>query len=136
MASLHKDPRNKSPYWYCAYTLSDGRRKFRSTKQRDRKKAADVCRAWEKAVESSRRGDFTGVQATKVLNEILESVGEEPIHTESVRSFLTNWLSGKQQAVTKATHTHYKKVLDRFLEGLGERADKSLANVRPRDIAA
>ena len=95
MASIHK--RRHSPYWYCAYTL-DGRRRFISTKQRDRKIASDVCRAWEKAAEAAGRGDFTRVQATKVLDEILESVGEGPIRKESVRDFFLNWLSGNSKS--------------------------------------
>ena len=136
MASIHKDPRNKSPYWYCAYTLPDGRRAFRSTKQRDRKKASDICRTLEKASEKARADELTEIQVRKLLDEVLESVGQQPVQSESVRSFFTNWLSGKQLAVTKGTHTHYKKVLGRFLEGLGDRAEKSIANVRPRDIAA
>jgi hypothetical protein len=107
MASIHK--RHRSPYWHCAYTLGNGRRCFRSTKQRDRKKALDVCRAWEKAVESSRRGDFTEVQARKVLDGILESVGEKPIRIESVRDFFLNWLSGKLQAKKVTTGRRYKK---------------------------
>jgi hypothetical protein len=39
MASLHKDPRGKSPFWYCAYTLPNGNRVLRSTKLTDRKAA-------------------------------------------------------------------------------------------------
>jgi integrase len=136
VASIHKDPRNKSPYWYCAYTLPDGRRVFRSTKQRDRKKASDICRALEKASEKARADQLTEVQVRKLLDEVLESVGQQPMQSESVRSFFANWLSGKQLAITKGTYTHYKKVLGRFLEGLGERADKSIANVRPHDIEA
>jgi integrase len=136
MASIHKDPRNKSPFWYCAYTLPDGRRAFRSTKQRDRKKASDICRMLEKASEKARAGELSEVQVRKLLDEVLESVGQPPMQSESVRSFFANWLSGKQLAITKGTHTHYKKVLERFLEGLGERAEKSLANVRPGDVAS
>jgi integrase len=136
MASIHKDPRNKSPFWYCAYTLPDGRRAFRSTKQRDRKKASEICRVLEKASEKARADELTEVQVRKLLDEVLESVGQQPIQSESVRSFFTNWLSGKQLAITKGTHTHYKKVLDRFLEGLGDRAGKSIANVRLCDIVA
>ena len=71
MGSLHKDPRGRSPYWYCAFMLPDGRRTFRSTKKKDRKEAWDLCRAWEKAAESAGRGSLTEVQARKVLNEIL-----------------------------------------------------------------
>jgi integrase len=58
------------------------------------------------------------------------------MQSESVRSFISNWLSGKKLAVTHNTFTHYETVTTRFLESLGPRADKSIANVRPRDVAA
>jgi len=134
MASLHKDPRGRSPYWYCAFTLPNGRRCLKSTKQTDRKKASDICRAWEKAAEAAGRGNLTAVQATKVLNEILESAGEEPIRHKSVRDFFLNWLSGKQQAKKPTTGRHYKKAIQEFLASLGARADKPLNAVTPADI--
>jgi integrase len=134
VASLHRDPRGRSPYWYCAYTLANGRRCFKSTKQRDRKKASDVCRQWEKAAEAAGRGDFTEVQARKVLNEILESVGEGPIRQKSVRDFFLNWLSGKQQAKKETTSRRYKKAIQEFLDSLGNRVDKPLGALIPADI--
>ena len=76
--------------------LPDGRRTFRSTKKKDRKEAWDLCRAWEKAAESAGRGSLTEVQARKVLNEILEAIGEGPVRNVSVREFFLNWLTGKQ----------------------------------------
>src|SRR6202022_1699575 len=100
MASIHKDPRNKSPYWYCAYTLPDGRRAFRSTKQRDRKKAFDICRAIEKACEKARANELTEVQARKLLDDVLEAVGQRPIRSESVGVFFSNWLAGKKLAIS------------------------------------
>jgi integrase len=134
MASLHKDPRGRSPYWYCAYTLPNGRRCLKSTKQTDRKKASDICRAWEKAAEAAGRGHLTTVQATKVLNEILESVGESPILQKSVRDFCLNWLTGKQQAKKETTGRRYKKAVQEFLDSLGARADKPLSALTPADI--
>src|SRR5215471_17447849 len=56
MASVHKDPRNKSPYWYCAYRLPNGKRVFRSTKQTDRKAAEEFCRKLEYASRESKAG--------------------------------------------------------------------------------
>ena len=125
MASLHRDPRGRSPYWYCAYTLADGRRCFKSTKQRERKKAQEVCRGWEKAVEAAGRGDLTQIQARKILDEILESVSEGPIRQKSIREFFSNWLAGKQLSKAKSTGDHYKKGINEFLSSLGQRAEKS-----------
>jgi integrase len=136
MASIHRDPRGKSPYWYCAYTLPNGRRVFRSTKQRDRKKAFDICRALEKAAEKARSGELSEIQVRRLLDEILESVGQEAVQVQSARSFFEDWLSAKKPDVSHNTFTRYQKVVGKFLQGLGERAEKSIANVGPRDISA
>jgi integrase len=134
MASIHKDPRGKSPYWYCAYTLADGRRCFKSTKQSDRKKALEVSRGWEKAEQAAGRGDLTEAQARKILDEILESVGEGPIRKATVRDFFLNWLTGKQLAKRETTSRRYKKAIEEFLDSLGARADKSLGTLTPADV--
>jgi integrase len=134
VASLHKDPRGKSPYWYCAFTLIDGRRRFKSTKQTDRKDAWDVCRGWEKAIEASGRGTLSEAQARKVLNDILESIGEGPIRTQTTRQYFLNWLTGKELAKKKRTGTRYKKVVSDFLKAIGAKADRPLASLSPTDI--
>ena len=134
MASLHKDPRGRSPYWYCAYTLASGRRCFKSTKKVNRKEAQEVCRGWEKAAQLAGRGELTEVQARKILNEILESAGEGPIRTKTVREFFTYWLEGKKLSVAEDTYFHYRTAVVAFLDGLRNRADKSLSSLTPTDI--
>jgi integrase len=136
MASIHKDPRNKSPYWYCAYTLPDGRRAFRSTKQRDRKKAFDVCRTLEKACEKARAGEISEIQVRKLFDDILDSIGQRPIRAETVRSFFLSWLAGKQLSTKPGVYRHYKKTVTKFLASLGEKAEKALASVTIGDVAA
>ena len=136
MASIHKDPRNKSPFWFCAYLLPDGRRAFRSTKQRDRKKAFDICRALEKASEKARSGELTEIQVRKLFDELLENVGQSPMRSESVRSFFQSWLSSKHVSIGKSSFGQYTKAITTFLVGLGAKADKSLAGVTPSDITA
>src|SRR6516162_7991992 len=126
MASIHKDPRGKSPFWYCAYTLPDGRRVFRSTKQRDRKKALAICLKLGSATEVARAGELTGIAARKILDEILETVWARPLRSETVRSFFTSWLSGKKLSTMPGTYAHYEKAITKFLEALGDRSDKSL----------
>jgi integrase len=135
MASLHKDPRGRSPFWYCAYTLPDGRRVFRSTKQRERKKAAEVCRALEKATAKAREGELTEARVRKLLEDVLESVGHSPIRTETVRSFFNAWLEGKKLSTRPNVHRNYARSVERFLAWLGTRADKALASLVSADIA-
>jgi integrase len=136
MASIHKDPRGKSPYWYVAYTLADGRRAFRSTKQTDRKKAWDVARALEKTSEKARVGELTAVAVRKMFDDLLASIGQEPLHNEAARKFVLSWLAGKELSTKPAVYKHYKRTVLRFLHFLGERADKPLAGIQASDIAA
>jgi integrase/recombinase XerC len=133
MASLHKDPRRRSPYWFCAFTDS-GRRRFISTKKTNRKEAQEVCRGWAKAAEAADRGDLTEVRARKILNEILENAGEVPMRTRTVRDFFTSWLAGKELATKKDTFLHYRKAVSEFFGVLGSRADKGLETLVPADI--
>src|SRR5262249_10957422 len=127
MASIHKDPRGKSPFWYCAFVSPGGKRCFRSTKQTDRKKALEFCLKLEKATSSARAGELTERTARKILDDILESVGASTLKSESVRAFCSNWLKGKELSLSASTVGHYRKTVSQFLGFLGERADKSLA---------
>jgi hypothetical protein len=47
MASVHLQ--RKSPFWYCAYKCTNGKRQFRSTREKDRGRAEFVCKAWQEA---------------------------------------------------------------------------------------
>lgn len=134
MASIHKDPRGKSPFWYCAYVLPNGQRSFRSTKQTDRKEALKECLKLEAAADKARAGQLVESQARKILDDILESVGEGPIRQKTIREFFLHWLSGKELAKKPSTYSRYKKAITEFLETLGDRADRSLAALGPSDI--
>ena len=134
MASIHKDPRGKSPFWYCAFTLPDGRRTFRSTKLTERKKAWEVCILWEKAAEHGRGGSFTEAQARKVLNTILESTGQSPMQSETIHGYFTNWLNGKELAKKPRTHERYRIVVKMFLGSLGAKARHPLGALTVRDL--
>jgi integrase len=114
--------------------LANGRRCFKSTKKAKKKDAEEVKRGWAKAVDAAGRGDLTEVQAKKILDEILESAGEGPIQTKTVREFFDNWLAGKKLSVKEGTFPHYKKSVLAFLDSLGSRADKSLSSLSPSDI--
>lgn len=113
MASLHKDPRGKSPYFYAAFTMSDGRRAFRSTKERDRKRAGEVARQFEKAADLGRGGNLTESQARRVLNDILESSGQGPMNLQSTEDFIRDWLASKQATKAKGTARRYEDVAPR-----------------------
>jgi integrase len=136
MASIHKDPRGKSPFWYCAFYGADGRRMFRSTKATDRKTALKICLAWESASTKARRKELTAAQARKVLAEMVAFSSGETLSFHSARSWLNDWLRNKTGAISEITLGRYQQVVRDFLTHIGRRAEASIAAVSPGDIIA
>jgi integrase len=134
MASLHKDPRGKSPFWYCAFTLPDGRRTFRSTKLTARKQAWGVCLQWEKTADQGRGGNLTEAQTRKVLNTILESTGQAPMQSETIQDYFTNWINGKELANKPRTAERYRIIVEKFLASLGQKSRRPLGALTVRDL--
>jgi hypothetical protein len=110
------------------YTRADGRRIHRSTHQRDRKKALDICRALERADEKARAGELTEALVRKLFNEVMGGVGEDPVRAVSVRAFAATWLGYKQPAVRPGVLRLYRRALERFCNGLGAKAHKPLSS--------
>src|SRR5947209_8380723 len=114
MASLHKDPRGRSPFFYAAFLLPNGKRTFRSTRQRDRRKAQDVARAWEKASDAARQGVLMEAQARMKDRVALTTVRMD---LKIVRGILS---SARRQGL--------------ILHNPGEAVELPLAAMRGRDV--
>lgn len=136
MASLHRDLRGKSPFWYCAFTDSNGVRRFKSTKETKRKQAEAVANGWQRAADLSRRGTLTQVQALKVVSEIYENANQEPLNSADTATFLRDWIASKKLTTAKGTARRYGDVIEAFITHLGDKAKRNLAGLVPRDIAA
>jgi integrase len=134
MPSLWK--REKSPYWVCCYTSSTGQRLKKSTKQRDRKKAWEVCLAIERAEDHAKNGSLTEQTAKKIIGEILERTTGEPLHNYKVRDWLAHWLDMKEQVRALKTAARYRQVIRDFITSLGNRANLALAHITPKDVLA
>jgi integrase len=135
MASVHKDPRRPAGFWYAQYYGADGRRKFRSTKTRNRKLAMAAAIRWEETAGKARRRELTAVQARKILAELVElSTGESLTHYTAA-SWLKEWLVIKKASATESTMTRYKQVLRDFEKCLGPRATAPLPGITPGDVA-
>ena len=132
MASLWKQVR--SPYWFACFTTSDGRRVKKSTKQTDRKKAMAICMEWSRAADLGRQGALTEAQARKVVAEIVELAGGQPLHFRTAREWLESWVEVKRESRSGKTANRYAVTTRGFLDHLGSRADKDLAQVTSRDI--
>jgi integrase len=135
MASLHKDPRGKSPYWYCAYTKVDGKRCFRSTKSSDKKQSWQVCNTWSKA--SSLGTKLTPDKARQVIAsgvaDVLMASGQT-MPSATIRDWCKRWLEFKEVENEPRTHERYQTSVKRFLRFLGSNADKDLTALRVDDV--
>ena len=134
MASIHKDPRGKSPFWYAAFYGADGRRKFKSTKERDRKAAQKICFKWEEAGAQARRGELTAAQARKVLAEMVAISSGETMSFHTTEGWLSDWLANKAGGTAEGTMLRYRQVIRDFVAHLGPRAKASLASISPGDL--
>lgn len=124
MASIHKDPRRKSPFWYCSYRVPNGKRAFRSTKQKEREKALQFCRTLEYASHESKAGRLTESRAREFISEIVLHTTGEPLRFYTVEDWLRDWLTSKE--VAKSEGTFYKCNIESLLTSLGERAKRNL----------
>jgi len=69
MASIFK--KSGSPFWFAAYRDAHGVRRQKTTKTKDRGKAIDLARAWERLAESGRKGTLTEAIARAVLSQLV-----------------------------------------------------------------
>lgn len=157
MPSIHKDPRGKSPFWYCAFNLPDGRRAFRSTKEIDRAAAQASCQRWANESEvlgeapklenknlvletfiavsrQAAKGEFTETTARKMLDEILRAAGQRTIEKSTIRGFLEAWLESKSASTAAGTVRRYRDIVEPFLKSLGSRAELDLSALTAKDV--
>ena len=135
MASIHKDPRGKSPFWYCYYTNPDGTRSCKSTKLKDRSAALEFCMGLERASNLGMSGNLTEIRAKQLISEIVERAGGEALDFRSFKEFANDWLENKKGRNSTGTLVRYKGVIEGFITFLGEKkADQSIASIIPKDV--
>ncbi len=134
MASIHKDPRGKSPYWYAAFYGADGSRRFKSTKTSDRKQALKICTEWETAAIRARKKTLTTAQVRAVFNELLEQSGDEPLESFTIGDWMAEWLTTKKASHAPATWERYRKPVEDFVAHLGTRATLPLRAATSKDV--
>lgn len=130
MASLRKFPR--SPYWYGCFTLPDGRRVQRSTKEKVRKAAQKKADEWE-ALSKSR---VTAQRAHALICEIYKSANGHDLPGSTVKDFFEGWLKRREGEISKATMAAYATTTRKLLEWLGPKADVLLAELSKAQLIA
>jgi integrase len=119
MASIHKDPRGKSPYWYVSYRTPDGKQRFRSTKETDRSKAEAFMAAIKISIGKSKIGAFTSTAARSIMSDLFKEINGEALHFVSIKEWFYECLGKVAKMRGKTTHSRYKSVTLNFLQFLG-----------------
>src|SRR5208283_2020314 len=135
MASLHKDPRGKSPFWYCAFTSKEGGRHFRSTKTKDKRQAVQICNTWAKAAAFG--GKLSPDKARQVIAQGVADilmVSGQTLPSATIRDWCKRWLESKSVEAEPRTHERYETSLRRFLEFLGSKAGEDLDALKVNDV--
>lgn len=161
MPSVHK--RSNSPYWYAAFTDSQGNRLKRCTKESDRAAALSIAEKWQrhsdetgkaanaegllpknKAPEIQERliglsqkataGALTVIDAQRFLSDLMAYAGQDRLRTETTREFLSAFVAEKTIARAGGTALRYKRIIEGFLEHLGPKANQPLERVTAREV--
>jgi integrase len=133
MASVHRDPRGKSQFWYAAYKLPNGRRQFHSTKSTNRKEAQKIADAWEEAA----RRQATETQFRRIMNSIWEQVSGRPLASSTSRAFFERWKTRKEKELGSDQSVRvYRGVVHEFIKHLEDcgLADEQVSRVTPSDV--
>ncbi len=128
MPSIHQVA--NSPYYYCAYTLADGTRKFRSTKKRKESEAWKICQQWAEAAKEA----GTDARDLEILNEMREARGRKPMKLPTIREYLQTWLENQKLHLAPSTHTRYGSSIRKLIAFLGAEADHELQTLTGEQI--
>jgi integrase len=134
VASLFKDSRNRSPFWICSYRSADGRWLKKSTKQKDRRNALEICLALERAENAAKAGTLTEQRTKELLGQVLERCTGEKLANHTIGEWLAHWLELKAKVRSPNTMTRYKQVMRDFIKSLGSRADLPLTHLSSKDV--
>ena len=130
MASLWKHP--KSRYWTACFTDSLGRRRKRSTKETNRKKAEMIAAKLEDAARKKR----TFKQVKDIIEDLRSEITGERTNDTSLRDYITIWLSEKADETKKSSMQTYRTATQKFLVSLGAKADETMTEITRNDILA
>ncbi|MGD1031407.1 MAG: site-specific integrase [Opitutaceae bacterium] len=135
MASLHKDPRSKSPYWYVSYRTPDRKQHFRSTKETSRDKAESFAAAIDESLDRAKVGSFTETAARSILSDLYRKINGNALQFTSIQAWLDTCLRGVKKLRGETTHKRYESVVAGFLEFIGpQRAKAPLESLTSDEI--
>jgi integrase len=133
MASVRK--KDRSPFWFACFTMSDGSRTQRSTGTTDRKKAMRIAHEFEDAAREAAEGRFIESRARKVISDIFSLANRHKLPGSTTAEYLDAWVKRKEIEAGPRTHEKYLGVITQFKNHLGPKATRDIVNVSATDIA-
>jgi integrase len=126
MASLRK--KERSPHWFACFTLPDGRRVQRSTKETARKAAQAKADQWERLSKERSKAR----QAHKVISDIYRAAHKEELPDATTGSYFEGWLKRRKGEIAPASYSTYANRISHFQGWLGDFARRPLAEIETR----
>ncbi len=105
----------------------------RSTKTTDKNQATEIAIEFERVERRAKQGTLTTTQIKKVLNDVSEKVTGDTLIAPATDAYLNEWLDGVGTRATSATVERYRNSVKLFLASLGDKAQKPITSVTPRD---
>lgn len=132
MASVTK--RKNSRFWTACFTSRDGRQLKKSTKTTEKSQATEIAIEFERIERRAMQGTLTTTQIKKVLNDVSEKINGDTLIADATDVYLNAWLIEVAVSAKPATVERYKHSVKLFLAHLGDKAQKPITSVTPKDI--
>lgn len=130
MASLRKFPASR--FWFACFTLPDGRRVQRSTKETTRKLAQGKADQWEMLSQERAKAR----QSHKVIADIYKAAHKKELPDATTGAFLTGWLKRRKGEIAPASYSTYANRIKHFQGWLADYAQRPLAEMETRHFIA
>lgn len=135
MSTVWKHP--KSPYWTAVFLNEQNIWQRKTTKKKNRTEALQVASEWERAAKMGREMTLTESLSREIIGGILERTTGQKLRCDSVKDYCAKWLNNKTTTKKAAdiTIVRYKRVVERFTEVLGKRAELPLSAITTDDCS-
>ena len=132
MAYVYSRP--GSQYFMAAFKTPAGQWMRRSTKLTKESEALRMSFLWDGVGATLQLETPTGAQVDKVIREVWERFSGKRLELTPTRDFMGAWIDRMRSSRSAKTGERYRKVIDDFLEHLGERADLDIRAVTVPDV--
>jgi len=132
MAYVYRQP--ASQYFTAAFRTPAGQWMRRSTKLAKESEALRLAFLWEGAGATLALETPTGAQIDKVVREVWERFSGRRLELTPTRTFMQTWLDRLRTSRAAKTEERYRKVIEDFLEFLGERAELDIRAITAAQV--